>query len=685
MVKRTVALSALKRSLVANLILLTLVGGVSLWSMWHSDRQLKTTVSSLLGHFGNIQRIHGLLHALDDREADMTAQDWSDPAARADFRNDLQAAASLLSVESPLNAPRVDEIIHKIAASPDAPEVLRASRRALETISSEHLAFIRKEMEADAQKAISSNQIFVPAVTVGVICGCLSALIAITFALSRIQKPMKELRQFVSAAAERDLTSSLNVRSDDEFGEVAEAAVRLNGTLTQTIQTLGGVSEELARRGGALTQGANMARRQAESQLGLSEDGTRKVEEISSVLIPLVSVSQQLGNGSSQSAASIQQIVASARQVQREMEDLSRQSGAAGIAVEELEAAALRIADLAGSVGKAARSVEHSTQAIEQASGLLRREAAEGKTITQGVVGESVEGTRAMEEAIRAMTRIQEAVALSVESFAMLDAELAKIDRVTLVIEDIAGRTNLLSLNAAIIASQAGEHGHAFGVVASEIRALAEKTAISTKEIQSIVKGVAEGGRMASLGISTGVSRVAEGEREVRKTAELLEKIHLRAEESARRLQQIDAAAQGQSSEASVVAGEIRQVTSGVADIVSEVQAHGAKAGEIRRSFLSVEESARQTLIAVSEQVRGASLIADTIEDVRRASEEVRISIERVDELLKTLRRDMTTFDLGAREELERTKSLERDGSEMAELSGRLRAEIDTFRLPGAA
>jgi methyl-accepting chemotaxis protein len=329
--------------------------------------------------------------------------------------------------------------------------------------------------------------------------------------------------------------------------------------------------------------------------------------------------------------------------------------------------------------------VAASAAEIDSASETLRTGAGESRALAEDVAVRAAIGRSSMQEALGGMLRIREAVDTAVQRFDRLGVELGRVDRVTQVIDDIAGRTNLLSLNAAIIAAQAGEHGRAFGVVASEIRGLAEKTAASTREIRAIVEGVAAGGEEAAEAIAEGVLRVVKGEEMVTKTGSLLEAIHSSADHTAQRLREIDAVAEKQASQAARVADEIRQVSQGVVDIVSEIRAEEERTREIRQNLAQMAEMARHTVRAADEQSQGTEFITRTVTAVSLAAEQVDGALDKVGGLLSGLRSDLEVMDTRARAELDLVARLAEDGAGLAALSGGLHREVDTFRLPAGS
>ena len=95
------------------------------------------------------------------------------------------------------------------------------------------------------------------------------------------------------------------------------------------------------------------------------------------------------------------------------------------------------------------------------------------------------------------LTRMEETMRLVMEAagsvngkLAILNEKAGNINQVVATITKVADQTNLLSLNAAIEAEKAGEYGRGFAVVATEIRRLADQTAVATFDIEQMVKEI---------------------------------------------------------------------------------------------------------------------------------------------------------------------------------------------------
>ena len=120
-------------------------------------------------------------------------------------------------------------------------------------------------------------------------------------------------------------------------------------------------------------------------------------------------------------------------------------------------------------------------------------------------------GQKVVEQAHHAMSRIRDTVMSSSQAITTLGKETESIGEVVRIIEDIAGQTNLLALNASIEAARAGVHGKGFAVVAQEVRALAERTARFTKEIDGKITVVQQGADRAVQAMHQGETVVNEG------------------------------------------------------------------------------------------------------------------------------------------------------------------------------
>ena len=130
------------------------------------------------------------------------------------------------------------------------------------------------------------------------------------------------------------------------------------------------------------------------------------------------------------------------------------------------------------------------------------------------------------------LTRMEETMRLVMDAAGNINARLAvlnekagHITQVVTTITKVADQTNLLSLNAAIEAEKAGEFGRGFAVVATEIRRLADQTAVATFDIEKIVKEIQSAVTAGVMGMDKFSEEVRRGMSEVQNAGQQLVQI----------------------------------------------------------------------------------------------------------------------------------------------------------------
>jgi methyl-accepting chemotaxis protein len=473
----------------------------------------------------------------------------------------------------------------------------------------------------------------------------------VKFFQRKVGRPVKKINEALAMATAGDLTVEISEFRDDEFGSIANGFRFLIGRLTSMLNKLRSVSEDLSVAINRLTltfsnvnQGTQKQTESSNNVIDSIRHANESHKQITEGVGKLIDFSNENVTSLLEMKATADEIALSTGRLFKATEDaysaVAEMSQTAKVIAENAEEASSAVEDTSASVEEINASVkEVETNAKESA-----RLVADTRTILGGQCIDAVS------DAINSMDTLMSEVKRSSDTVSRLSSRSADIEKILKVIKDVTEQTNLLSLNAAILAAQAGEYGKSFSVVADEIRGLSDRTAVSTKEISSIVKTIQSEIADAVGSINSSMKRAEESNALVSKSGEDMAKALEVAQTSATMAEAIERA--------------------------TEEQAKGLK--QIAVSVENIRKMMEHTAKATQEQQKGTANLLESVSDVKDAADIVKRGVEEEASGIKAVSTNLELAD-------ERIKQIGRATSSYQKVNDSIAAAMEQMRTIGIA
>ncbi|WP_243374091.1 methyl-accepting chemotaxis protein [Geotalea sp. SG265] len=436
-------------------------------------------------------------------------------------------------------------------------------------------------------------------------------------------RPLGELKDRLERIADGDLTQTMEVRANDEIGEIARSMNVMLGNLRTMVGKIRETSGEVASAADRISANSSQMTTAAHSQASASEETSSNMLEMSASIQTVAESAESLAGYAEEVSSSIQELGASSEQVARSADMMATSVAETSATIEKMTISIEQVAqsseELQQVAGETAVTVEQMAVSIRQ----VAKNVADADSVAKVAAKEGYSGQQAVQEAIAAMQQVAEVIEMTASSIVTLGKRSAEIGNIVKVINDIADQTNLLALNATIEAAQAGDAGRGFAVVADEVRKLAKMSFGATKEIGQVIKQV-QADTEDSIKYSQKASREARASMELSAKAEsTLANIVSSIEQTSNLMSDIASMTAEHATASSQVLKAVDKMSRSTVLVAGSAKEQAQGSEQIRLAVDNMNQSTKQVNIATREQEQSARLIVSSVDGMATMTQQV--------------------------------------------------------------
>jgi methyl-accepting chemotaxis protein len=393
-----------------------------------------------------------------------------------------------------------------------------------------------------------------------------SLILAIGLFNKFLFRPVSHLIQDMQRAAEGELNVSVRSRALKEFNALAKAFDRMTGKVHELVERERQHAEDVTGKVELIHEVVESAAHgDLTGQLMVYRDNdviSELAAGIQGMLDSLNSLVARIQQSGIQVTSSATEIAATAKQQEATVSEQAATTNEIRATVTQISATSKELVNTMHEVTDVA--LKTSESANQGRSSLVR-----------------------MEETMRNM---MEATAAIGSKLAVLSEKAGNINTVVTTINKVSDQTNLLSLNAAIEAEKAGEYGVGFAVVATEIRRLADQTAVATWDIEQMVKEMQSAVSAGVMGMEKFSTEVRQGVDDVRRVGSQLAHIIEQVEQLIPRFEEVHEGMQSQAKGAHQISEAMIQLAESSQQTAESLRQSNGAIGQLNDAARRLQE-----------------------------------------------------------------------------------------------